>query len=130
MYKDGQEVMTHGIGKYFLPNGKITDSAFGTHGFDKETLKQNGTKSLTYEDCKDLVSFLHKEGTFPIIAHKVKYDRDQVLKPAFKRLRNCTGLPRDSRWICTMDLADQRPDLVPRRVSRGLDSLLKHFELE
>ena len=66
----------------------------------------------------------------PIIAHNVKYDRDEVLKPAYGKLGNPFGLPRDNRWVCTIKMADARTDLVPKNVSRGLDSLLEHFGLE
>ena len=74
--------------------------------------------------------FLNKERAFPIIAHNVVYDRDKVLKPVFKRLGLKNALPQNGRWVCTIKLADQRTDLVPKDESKGLDSLLEHFGLD
>ena len=33
-----------------------------------------------------LLNFLNERKDLPIVAHYVKYDRDDVLKPAFERL--------------------------------------------
>ena len=85
---------------------------------------------MTYLDAKELVRFLNKESSFPIVAHNVKYDRDEVLKPVFKRLGLPKILPHNGRWVCTIELAKQRTDLVHKDVSKNLDSLLKHFKLE
>ena len=64
-----------------------------------------GAKIITRDDAKELVSFLNKERSFPIIAHFVKFDRDDVLKPAFRRLGLKDALPHNGRWICTYELA-------------------------
>ena len=38
--------------------------------------------------------------------------------------------PYDDRWVCTLELAEKRTDLVPPHLKKDLDTLLKHFELE
>ncbi len=52
-----------------------------------------------------------------------------MLKPAFKKARNLKALPSDDRWVCTIELAKKKTELVPGNVSKGLDALLTHFEL-
>ena len=76
MYRDGQESNNEVYNKYFLPNGKITESALKTHGLDIDTLKQKGAKRFTLDDCQELVGFLNKERGFPIVAHNLEYDKD------------------------------------------------------
>ena len=40
---------------------------------------------MTAADLKELMRFLNRESSLPIVAHYAKYDKDEVLKPAFKR---------------------------------------------
>ena len=52
------------------------------------------------------------------------------MKAAFKRLGVKNTLPTENRWICTIELAKKRTDLVPASVKKKLDSLLTRFGLE
>ena len=42
----------------------------------------------------NLVNFLKLHQEFPIVAHNVSYDLDDVLKPAFARVENLAKLPK------------------------------------
>ena len=46
------------------------------------------------------------------------------------RVGSITSFPTKDRWICTIEQAKEKTELVPRKVSKGLDSLLQHFGLE
>ena len=116
--------------RYFLPKGKITKSALDTHKLTLEKLKEKNAKEYTREDSQELAEFLNREPNLPIVAHNVRYDRDSVLKPAFEKVGDLKNMPRDTRWVCTIKLADSRYDLVPSRINRGLDSLLEYLKLE
>ena len=41
------------------------------------------------------------------MAHNVRFDRDDVLRPAFERVEALDKFPDDSRWKCTMKLANR-----------------------
>ena len=72
---------------------------------------------------------MNKEKSFPIVCHKVRFDRDSILKPAFKKAGNPKGLPTNTRWQCTMNLADELPDVYTGKVKKGLDDLYEYFGL-
>ena len=88
MYTNGKESARYRYKKYFLPKGKITTSAFNTHGYTIDMLKEKGAKMFTNGDSQKLVNFLNIEKDYPIVAHFAKYDKEDVLKPAFKRVGN------------------------------------------
>lgn len=77
-----------------------------------------------------LANFLNMEKDLPIVAHNAEYDRDDVLRPTFEKVSNIDGFPTVDRWVCTIELAKKRTDLVPPTTPKGLDSLLSHFGLE
>ena len=85
---------------------------------------------MTLADTKELVRFLNKESSLPIVCHNMSFDRDDVLRPVFKKLNNPKGLPTKDRWVCTYELAKQRRDIIPFKVKKSLDSLLAFFGLE
>ena len=130
LYKNGLDMSNNVYTGYFLPKGNITKDAFKTHGMSLDSLKERRATEFTNGKSRVLANFLNREKDFPIIAHNVRYDRDQVLKPAFKKVGNLEGMPSDDRWVCTIKLADKRTDLVPHYVNKGLDSLLSHFKFE
>lgn len=74
-----------------------------------------------------LKNFLNKEKTFPVVAHYAKYDRDDVLKPAFDKVGVATI--SSERWKCTKEMANDHPR-VPQDMQRGLDDLLECFGYE
>ena len=92
-------------------------------------LKEKGAKEFTMSQSQILANFLNRERDFPIVCHNVRYDRDEVLRPAFERVNNLVALPHNDRWICTMKLAYQRTDLIPKFINKGLDPLLHYLEL-
>ena len=91
-------------------------------------MKEKKAKEFTKGDSQILVNFLNKESDLPIIAHFVKYDKDDCLRPAFMRVGNIKNFPPDKRWVCTWNMAHKRTDLIPKKKSKSLDSLLKHFK--
>ena len=121
IFKKGKETKSH-FNEIYQIEGKITKSAQRVHGLTKKMLKD---KLLFSKGAAErLKNFLNKEKTFPIIAHFAKYDRDDVLKPAFNRV-DVTPID-DKRWKCTRDMANKHPG-VPQDMPRGLDDLLEHF---
>ena len=84
-------------------------------------------KTFSKSEAEKLKLFLNGESTFPVVAHNAKYDRDEVLKPAFEKV----GVPMisDERWKCTWEMAPDHPD-VGQYMSRSLDFLLPHLGLE
>ena len=130
LYLDGKEIARHRYREYFLPEGNMTASALKTHRLTMEDLKKKGAKPLSRSALERLGNFLRERKDLPIIAHNVKYDIDQVLKPALKKLSLNESWLQENRWECTIKLADSRTDLVPREIDKDLNSLLKHFNLE
>ena len=98
LYRDGKEAEAHGLGVYFLPEGKITKSAENIHGLSKKDLEERGAKRLDTEWVNTLTDFLDKERDLPIVAHNAEYDRDDVLKPAYRKLGLLDTLPDEERW--------------------------------
>ena len=91
-YEDGKEVAANN--QYFLPTKRMTDSALKIHGLDRDKLKSKGAKNISKGQLGILVNFLNERKDQPIVAHSVKYDRDKVLKPAFKKLDVLGMMPR------------------------------------
>ena len=73
-----------------------------------------------------LLNFLNDKKELPIVAHHVKYDRDDVLKPAFDRLGIKNKLPKDDRWRCTFLMSERDPKIK----QRSLDAILKHYRFK
>ena len=69
------------------------------------------------------MNFLNEHKDLPIIAHNVKHDRDQCLKPAFEKVGNLKNLADDERWRCTYEMSSK----VPYLSYRNLDDILEHF---
>ena len=67
--------------------------------------------------------YLNNQRDLPIVAHYVNYDRDKVLRPAFKKVDNLDALPPNSRWRCTQEMGFKVPGL--NMVT--LDDALEHF---
>ena len=72
------------------------------------------------------MNFLNVHIDLPIVAHNVKHDRDQCLKPAFKKVDNLKNLAEDKRWMCTFEMSYK----VPYLTHRTLDDVLEHFNYE
>ena len=109
-----------------MPDGRITKSAFKTHGKNKDVLRKLQAEKFTKDACEQLVNFLNDHEDLPIVAHNVEYDRDKVLKKAFSKVNSPSILPPDDRWLCTFEMADVMLDLD----SKTLDDLLEHFGFE
>ena len=103
-YEDGKEVEKYK--SHFMPEKKFTKSARRVNGFSMGKLKELGAKVFTPGASKILVNFLNQKKDLPIVAHNVKYDRDQVLTPAFKRVKTEGFLPPEGRWKCTFEMTD------------------------
>jgi len=59
----------------------------------------------------------------PIVAHNVQYDFNEVLVPAFKKVRNLDRLPKLQRWRCTYKLSYCLPNIL----SKSLDNVLEEL---
>lgn len=73
-----------------------------------------------------MVAFLNERKDLPIVAHSAKYDRDEVLGPAFDRVENIRNLPDSSRWRCTYSLSFR----LPKVGARNLDEVLVALGME
>lgn len=100
--------------------------AIKTHGLTREKLKAKKAKKISPGQVKILLNFLNVKKDLPIVAHCIKFDRDQVLKPAFKKLEMVDQMPEDTRWRCTLNMCDRVPDLD----NMSLDGLLEYFGFE
>ena len=69
------------------------------------------------------MNYLNTNKDFPIIAFNAQYDRDKVLKPAYKKVNNLDRLPPDNRWRCALEMACKVPGLNVFT----LDDVLEHF---
>ena len=65
-------------------------------------------------------SFLNEMPDLLIVAHHVRYDYNDVLTPAFKKVGNLARLPKLERWRCTYGLSGRLPNLL----SKCLDEVL------
>ena len=72
------------------------------------------------------MNFLNEKKDLPIVAHHVKYDRDDVLKPAFDRLGIKSRMPKDDRWRCTFMMTAREPKIK----KRSLDAILEHYRFK
>ena len=72
------------------------------------------------------MNFLNEKRDLPIVAQNVKYDRDDVLKPAFDRLGIKSKLPNDRRWRCTYLMSERDPKIKVR----SLDAILRHYRFK
>ena len=97
--------------EFFIPTIEISKNAIGTHGLTKKKLKKLGAREWTKGASEMLVNFLNIKPDLPIVCHGVKYDRDKVLLPAFKRVDNVARFPPWYRWRCTLDYAERLPSL-------------------
>ena len=75
---------------------------------------------------EDIIEFLNKQPSFPIVSHPRDYDRDIVLERAFKKVKNGKKLPGIDRWKCTQLLSL----FLPGVKRRTLDGLLEYFGLK
>ena len=87
----------------------------------KKELKKRGAKDWTKQASDELANFLELRPGLPIVAHGMKYDRDKVLKPAFKRVENQERFPEWSRWKNTQDLMYKLPDRYTFSLDEALD---------
>ena len=70
-----------------------------------------------------LVSFLNEHPDIPIVAFNAKYDRDEVLGPAFARVGSLKKFPVAGRWRCTLKLSFRMSKLEKRQFDDILESL-------
>ena len=64
------------------------------------------------------------------MAHNAKYDREEVLRPVYKKFGMLDSLPNEKRWTCTMMLAGQNEDIAKAGTPKDLDSLLEYFYID
>ena len=93
------------INWFFLPTSEITEEAREVHGLNKTQLLQKNAVLWTKGKSEMIVNFLNEHPDFPIVTHGVKHDYLLVLKPAFEKVENLERLPRDDRWLCTIELS-------------------------
>ena len=63
------------------------------HGLTREKLNEKGAVEWTKGQSEQLINFLNGMPDLPIVAHNVQYDFNEVLVPAFKKVRNLDRLP-------------------------------------
>ena len=85
-----------------------------------------GAKEFSLAASDRLMNFLNEHKDLPIVAHYAKHDREQCLKPAFKKVGNNKLLAEDKRWMCTYEMSFK----VPCLPLRTLDDVLEHFNYE
>ena len=107
--------------QYFLPEHRITASATLVNGLTTEKLQSLGAHHWTKGKSDILAAFLNERKDLPIVAHSAKYDRDEVLGPAYDRVGNIKNLPDSSRWRCTFELSYR----LPKSNARNLDEVLE-----
>ena len=105
---------------YFTPYHDIEDAATKVHQLTVKKLQQLDAVKWTFWRSKLLSDFLHESPDLPIVGHSVTYDKDQVLRPAFDRVKNAKGFPREERWRCTYQLSHN----IPYLRTRDLDSVI------
>ena len=109
IFLDGEEDIAHN--EYFIPKEKQTPSAIKTHGLTSKILKKKRAKEFMKPASDRLLNFLNRYPDLPIVAHNVKYDRDDVLKPAFEKVQNLDKFPPRQRWRCTLVMAKTVPKI-------------------
>ena len=72
--------------QFFMPERDITEEAEKIHGLNVKRLRQKYTRKFTNDSASILAEFLNEYPNIPIVAHGVKFDRDKVLKPAFRKV--------------------------------------------
>ena len=73
--------------------------------------------------AKDLMKFLNKGEQLPIVSFNIKYDKDKVLKPAFKKLDLDNLEATEARWRCAQELCKRTENWK----IWSLDDALEHF---
>ena len=81
---------------------------------------------MTKGACEILVNFLNQYPNLPIVAHNMTYDRDDVLRPVFKKLDIEKLMPKEQRWKCTVEMSKQWPKFI----INSLDALLSYLGCE
>ena len=109
-----------------MPEKAITEEAKRVNGWTKKKLMDKKAKKFTKGESEKLTTFLNKHRDLPIVAHNIKYDRDQVLGPAYLKVKNFEGMPDHKRWKCTYQMSFR----VEKMTHRTLDDCLEHFEFE
>ena len=59
-----------------MPKRDITDSAYLTHGLDLQRLAELKAKKPSKSQFQILLNFLNVKKDLPIVAHKIRFDRD------------------------------------------------------
>ena len=73
-----------------------------------------------------MINFLNVKKDLPIVAHKVKYDRDKVLFKAFKKLGIENMMPKKERWRCTLVMCEREQEII----SKSLEECVNHFNIK
>ena len=103
-YENGKSVFEYK--RFFLPEKDIKKEAEKTHGLTYDKLRGLYARKFNNTTCVALHAFLTECLDYPIVAHGVKFDRDKVLKPAFKKAGASHLMPPDARWRCTIDMSE------------------------
>lgn len=98
-YEDGKATRSHF--EFVMPEGEIKDEATKIHGHSKKMLELFKAQKYSKDKCQILINYLNTHPDIPIVCHNVDFDRDKVLKPAFKKVGMADKMPMDSRWKCT-----------------------------
>jgi len=86
--------------KYFYAWHRCTKNALQTHGLSRRKLREKKAHPFCKLQAKALMEFLEIKKEWPITSFNVGFDRDKVLKPAFKLVGLEDKLADDDRWRC------------------------------
>ena len=121
MFENGLETKCYN--EFFLSKHASTKEALGIHGLTKMKLKEKKAILQGEQRYKNFTDFINLRKGLPIVSFNVKYDRDKVLIPAFKRIKS--GLMKKSvhRWRCAQEICKRTGNWR----LWNLDEALEHF---
>ena len=109
--------------KYFHAWHRSTKDALRTHGLSRRKLKEKKANPFCKLQAKAMIEFLDIKNEWPITSFNVEFDRDKVLKPAFKLVGLEDELAADDRWRCAQELCKRTENWK----LWSLDDALEHF---
>ena len=109
-----------------MPEGEIKEEAIKVHGITYNRLCGAHAQKFSKGKCQILINFLNTNPELPIVCHNVQFDRDKVLKRAFKKVGMANKMPNDDRWRCTMEISERCEGLI----CKSLDGLLSYFNYD
>ena len=124
LFENGKEVEQYN--QYFKAKKTISEEAFEIHGLNKKKLKELKAKPFNKTQAKVIMQFLQRRNELPITSFNIDFDRDKVLKPAFKELGLVEMDDTEYRWRCAQDLCKRTGNWK----LWSLDDALEHFGFE